>query len=171
MSRGCAQKLARLQAIVVERATWASQLAQVKRMHGWVLSVEHILDESLAQPGEVMSNATVGRRLDAWREQMVQHLSDSTLSELERECLTEFLQVLSNLRPHLVQCYDHKDFPRTVPRHGAQHSGTQDLVSPHQWSQELERICATLRALCSVCGLVRARCGPSPAVGAARGPT
>jgi hypothetical protein len=25
----------------------------------------------------------------------------------------EFLPVLSNLRPHLVQCYDHKDFPRT----------------------------------------------------------
>jgi len=23
------------------------------------------------------------------------------------------LQVLSNLRPYLVQCYDHKDFPRT----------------------------------------------------------
>ena len=25
----------------------------------------------------------------------------------------EFLQVLSNLRSHLVQCYDHQDFPRT----------------------------------------------------------
>ena len=113
MSLRCAQKLARLQTIVAERAAWASQLAQVKRMHGWVLDVEHILDGSWAQPGEVLSNATVGSRLDGWREQMAQQLTDGTLSELERECLTEFLQVLSNLRPHLVQCYDRKDFPRT----------------------------------------------------------
>src|SRR5437660_6603709 len=82
-------------------------------MHAWVLSVDHILDESLAQEGEVVSNATVGRRLDAWREQMAQYLTNGTLSELERECLSDFLQVLSNLRPYLVQCYDRKDFPRT----------------------------------------------------------
>jgi hypothetical protein len=30
-----------LQAIVAERTAWASQIAQVKRMHGWVLEVEH----------------------------------------------------------------------------------------------------------------------------------
>jgi len=102
-----------MKAIVAERAAWASRLTQVKRMHGWVVDVEHILDESLAQPGEMVSNATVGSRLDAWREQMAQQLSDSTLSELERECLSEFLQVLSNLRPYLVQCYDRQDFPRT----------------------------------------------------------
>ena len=113
MSRRCAQKRARLQAIVAERAAWASQLAQVRRMHGWVLEVEHILDGSWAQEGEVVSNATVGSRLDGWREHMAQQLSDGTLSELERECLTECLQVLSNLRPYLVQCYDRKDFPRT----------------------------------------------------------
>ena len=82
-------------------------------MHGWVLAVDHLLDESLAQPGEVVSNATVGSRLDAWRAQMAPQLTDGTLSELERECLTEFLQVLSNLRPYLVQCYDREDFPRT----------------------------------------------------------
>jgi len=113
VSRRCAQKRARLQAIVAERAAWASQLAQVRRMHGWVLEVEHILDGSWAQEGEVVSNATVGSRLDGWREHMAQQLSDGTLSELERECLTECLQVLSNLRPYLVQCYDRKDFPRT----------------------------------------------------------
>src|SRR5207237_2455272 len=82
-------------------------------MHGWVLEVEHLLDGSWAQPGEVVSNATVGSRLDAWREQMTKLLTDGTLGELERECLTEFLQILSNLRPYLVQCYDRKDFPRT----------------------------------------------------------
>ena len=113
MSPRCGQKLARLQTIVAQRAAWASPLAQVTRMHGWVLSVEHLLDGSWVQEGEVMSNATVGSRLDAWREQMAQQLTDGLLSELERECLSQFLQVFSNLRPHLVQCYDRKDFPRT----------------------------------------------------------
>ena len=113
MSALCAQKLTRLKVIVAERAAWASQLTQVKRMHGWVVDVEHLLSGSWAQPGEVVSNATVGSRLDAWREQMTKLLTDGTLGELERECLTEFLQILSNLRPYLVQCYDRKDFPRT----------------------------------------------------------
>jgi hypothetical protein len=113
VSLRCAQKLTRLKVIVAERAAWSSQLTQVKRMHGWVLDVEHLLDESLAQEGEVVSNATVGSRLDAWREQLAKLLTDGTLCELERECLAEFLQVLSNLRPYLVQCYDREDFPRT----------------------------------------------------------
>jgi hypothetical protein len=107
------QKVARLKMIVAERAAWRKSLAQVKRMHQWVLDAEHLLDGSWAQAGEVVSNATIGQRLDVWREQMAEHLTDGTLSELERDCLTQFLQVLSNLRPHLVQCYDRKDFPRT----------------------------------------------------------
>jgi hypothetical protein len=109
----CAQKLARLQAIVAERAIWTEQLAQVKRLHSWLLEVEHLLDESQVPEGEVVSNAIVGSRLDAWRAQMAAQLSDGTFSELERECLTEFLRVLSNLRPYLVQCYDRQEFPRT----------------------------------------------------------
>jgi len=109
----CAQKLARLQAIVAERAIWTEQLAQVKRLHGWLLEVEHLLDESQASEGEVLSNATVGSRLDSWRERMAAQLTDGSLAELERECLSEFLQVLTNLRPYLVQCYDRQDFPRT----------------------------------------------------------
>ena len=113
MSPLCAQKLARLQAIVAERAAWADQVAHVKRLHGWLLEVEHLLDESRAAAGEVVSNATVGSRLDRWREQMATRLSDGTLSEREREYLTEFLQVLSNLRSYLVQCYDREGFPRT----------------------------------------------------------
>jgi hypothetical protein len=115
VSELAAQKRARLQTIVAERAAWSKQLTQLKRMHGWVVEVDHLLDASLAQPGEVVSNATVASRLDRWREQMAKQLTDGALSELERECLTEFLQVLSHLRPYLVQCYDHKDFPRTVP--------------------------------------------------------
>ncbi len=113
MSPLCAQKLARLQAIVAERTAWTDRLAQVKRLHGWLLEVEHLLDASLVPEGQVVSNVTVGNRLDSWRERMSTQLTDGLLSELERECLTEFLQVLSNLRPHLVQCYDRQDFPRT----------------------------------------------------------
>jgi hypothetical protein len=113
VSRLCAQKLGRLQSIVAERIAWAEPLAQVKRLHGWLLEVEHLLDTSRASEGEVVSNVTVGTRLDRWRERMSKQLTDGSLSQLEQECLSEFLQVLSNLRPHLVQCYDHKDFPRT----------------------------------------------------------
>jgi len=113
VSRLCAQKLARLQAIVAERAAWTEQLAQVKRLHNWLLEVEHLLDESLVPKGEVVNNVTVGSCLDSWRERMSTQLTDGSLAELERECLAEFLQVPSNLRPYLVQCYDHKDFPRT----------------------------------------------------------
>ncbi len=113
MSLLCAQKLARLKTIVAERAAWADQLAQIKRLHSWLLEVEHILDGSRTSAREAVSNATVGSCLDSWREQMAKHLSDGSLSELVRECLTEFLQVLSDLRPYLVQCYDREDFPRT----------------------------------------------------------
>ena len=113
MSELAAQKLARLETIVAERAAWNEQLARLKRMHQWVLDAEHILDGSWAHEGEEVSNATVGSRLDGWREQLAQQLTEGTPSELERECLTEFLRVLSNLRPQLVQCYDRESFPRT----------------------------------------------------------
>ena len=113
MSPVCAQKLARLQTIVGERRAWAEPVAQVKRLHGWLLEVEHLLDRSLIPKGEVVSNLTVGARLDRWREHMRSRLTDGSLSQLEQECLSECLQVLANLRPHLVQCYDRPDFPRT----------------------------------------------------------
>ncbi len=82
-------------------------------MRQWVLDAEHILDGSWAQADERLTNAKVGRRLDSWRRRLAKKLGDDTLSELEQACLSEFLQVLSNLRPHLVQCYDRQDFPRT----------------------------------------------------------
>jgi hypothetical protein len=82
-------------------------------MRQWVLDAERILDGSLTQAGEVVSNATIGERLDAWRRQLAEQMSDDRLSELEQHCLAHFLQTLTNMRPHLVQCYDRKDFPRT----------------------------------------------------------
>src|SRR5207302_2750992 len=60
-----------------------------------------------------VNNVMVGSCLDSWRERMSTQLTDGSLAELERECLAEFLQVLTNLRPYLVQCYDRQDFPRT----------------------------------------------------------
>jgi len=99
VSRLCAQKLARLQTIVAQRAAWAEPLAQVKRLHGWLLEVEHLLDGSLASAGEVVSNVRVGTRLDHWRERMSRQLIAGSLSQLERECLTEFLQVRVLLAP------------------------------------------------------------------------
>jgi hypothetical protein len=98
---------------VAERTLWSEQFAQVKRMRQWVLDVEGILDGSWIQAGAVVSNAKVGRRLDTWRRHMSRHLTDGTLSELEQECLAVFLKQLTNLRPHLVQCYDQEGFPRT----------------------------------------------------------
>jgi Transposase IS66 family len=162
------QKLARLEAIVAERATWNEQLARLKRMHGWVRDAEHILDGSWAHEGEEVSNATLGSRLDGWREQLAQQLTEGTLCELERECLSEFVRVLSKLRPQLVQCYDRKDFPRTNNAMERSIRGRKHTVSPDQWSQELERLSVALWALCGLHGLVAARCGPSPAPGAAR---
>ena len=114
MSRRSEQKLTRLQAIVAERAAWRDQLEQVKRLYGWLCEVEAILaKESAYTKAAPVSNETVGRRLDAWREQMARLLDTSTLSALEQEGLQELLQVLSNLRPYLVQCYERADFPRT----------------------------------------------------------
>ena len=113
MSLRCAQKLARLSTIVAERAAWKQQLVQIKRMRQWVLDAEHLLSGRWVQAGDVMSNATVGERLDAWRHELAKQGTDGSLSELEQACLTEFLQVLSNQRTHLVQCYDREGFPRT----------------------------------------------------------
>jgi len=105
--------LARLQDIVGERESWAKELAQVRYLRHWLLDAEQILDGSWAQPGEGVSNETVSSRLDSWLRTLARQLSTATLSQWEQVCLTTFWQVLCNLRPYLVQCSDHKDFPRT----------------------------------------------------------
>lgn len=114
MSRICVQKLTRLQAILAERGVWKEQVAQINRLHGWLEEVEQILDGSQLQAaGTKVNNVTVGQALDAWRARMHVHLTDGTLTALQCECLTECIQVLTNLRPYLVQCYDLQGFPRT----------------------------------------------------------
>jgi hypothetical protein len=109
----CQQKLRRLQTLLEQRQQWAEQIAQIKRMHQWVLDAEHILDGSWATGEQVVSNETVGQRFDSWRASLAEQGVDGTLSPGEQECLKEFLQVLSNLRPYLTQCYDREQFPRT----------------------------------------------------------
>lgn len=93
MSQRCAHKLARLQGIVAERATWEEPLAQLQRMQHWVLEVEDIFAGGWVSAGDVISNTTVGQRLDSWRERMARSLGDGSLCELEQTCLTAFLQV------------------------------------------------------------------------------
>ena len=68
MSPKVSQKRQRLVAILAQRAKWATELAQVRCMQRWVLEAEQILSGRWAQPGEVVSNETVGERLDAWRQ-------------------------------------------------------------------------------------------------------
>ena len=166
MSPVVAQKLRRLQVILTERTNWAAQLAQVKRMRQWVLDAEHILDRSWAQADEVVTHATVGERLDAWRELLAEQVTDGRLSELERECLTEFLRVLTNEAPVPGAVLRPQRLSPDEQRARTQHSRAQDPVSPHQRAQELEQLFVTLRALGRLCGLVGAGCGSSPATGA-----
>jgi hypothetical protein len=113
VSQVCQQKLARLQQLIAQRSKWAEQIEQVKRMRQWVLDAEHILSGSWAPAGETVSNESVGQHFDAWRTSLAKHLTDGTMSLVEMECLAPFLQVLSNLRPYLIQCYDRLTFPRT----------------------------------------------------------
>ena len=98
---------------MAERKNWADELEQVKRMRQWVLDAEHILGGSWAPEGEAMSNELVAKRFDQWRMGLAEHLTDMTLSPIERECLEQFLQLFSNVRPYLIQCYDRQEFPRT----------------------------------------------------------
>lgn len=82
-------------------------------MRQWVLDAEHILDGSWATEGEPVSNEQVGQSFDQWRLGLADHLTDGTLSPTELECLEQFLQLFSNVRPYLIQCYDRQEFPRT----------------------------------------------------------
>jgi hypothetical protein len=94
-------------------------------MRQWVLDAEHILDGSWAETQEknndskesvgerLITNKEVGLRFDQFLQGLAQKLTTGEMSQTERECLTEFLRVLNNLRPHLIQCYDIRDFPRT----------------------------------------------------------
>ena len=113
MSPLVGSRLARLIAIVDDRLLFQEVLREVRQMRQWVLDAEHILSADFLQEGAVVTNKLVARRFDAWRAQLACQLRQDGLSEEQRRCLQQFLQVLSNQRCRLIQCYDQQDFPRT----------------------------------------------------------
>ena len=94
-------------------------------MRQWVLDAENILKGSWAQGPEQrnaceqsaakkpLTNKEVGLQWDTFLQKLSQEMTKEGMSQMERECLEEFLRVLHNLRPYLIQCYDVEDFPRT----------------------------------------------------------
>lgn len=114
-----------------ERENWRERIDHMKRMRQWVLDAEKMLDgtwngqEEYRKNGSqrkdedykkhtwCVTNEQVSLRFDRWRNGLAQHLTEGALSQKEQECLEPFLQVLSNARPHLIQCYDLQGFPRT----------------------------------------------------------
>lgn len=106
-------RLARLRFLVGLREQWREQVAQVRRMRGWVLEMEAILCGQWATAQEALTNESVGQRFDAWCSQLAQLAVSEQLSEQEQNCLTYFLQVTADLRPRPIQCYNIEHFPRT----------------------------------------------------------
>jgi hypothetical protein len=74
--------------------------------------------------------------------------------------------VLSNLRSHLVQCYDRQDFPRINNMADSLRS-RKHAVSLREWSQELEYLSVALWEFGGLHNLLPPGCDPSPAPGAA----
>jgi hypothetical protein len=92
---------------------WDNRIAQVRHMREWVMQAEHILNGSWAESEAEITNAQVGQRFDGWLETLYTLAQTGTLHEIEQHCLEHFLQVLTHLRPHLINCYDVAQFPRT----------------------------------------------------------
>jgi hypothetical protein len=83
-------------------------------MHARVLETEQILSgDALRTDNLSVTNASVGQRFDAWCLALQAQMQDSTLTAPERQCLEHFVHVTRNMRPHLIQCYDLDDLPRT----------------------------------------------------------
>ena len=82
-------------------------------MRQWVLDAEHILSAEFLREGSVATNKRVARRFEAWRAKLTRQLRLGGLSEEQRCCVQQFLQVLCNQRCHLIQWYDQQEFPRT----------------------------------------------------------
>jgi len=94
-------------------------------MQQWVLDAEDILggnwEETKGQSSvsvqtinkKQVTNKEVGLRFDRFLQELDQELIEDGMSQTERKCLKEFLRVLHNARPYLIQCYDVEAFPRT----------------------------------------------------------
>ena len=73
----------------------------------------HRYQKKQYRKNEQVTNEEVAVRFDRWRQELASHRQDPTLPQKERECLEHFLNVLENLRPYLIECYNREDFPRT----------------------------------------------------------
>lgn len=113
MNQACKKRLIRLKTIVSLHREKKEAFAHIKSMRAWVREVEHMLDGSWATHTEEISNAEVGRRLDAFLERLSRFLQEPERTEDEKLRLGHFLKVLTHLRPGLVHCYDLEAFPRT----------------------------------------------------------
>lgn len=110
---------------MARREIWRERIEQVKRMRQWVLDTEHILNGSWAEIPEQgkndkeisskknLTNKEVGLRFDKFLQELGQKFKEEEMDQIEHKCLEEFLRVLTNLRPYLIQCYDLANFPRT----------------------------------------------------------
>lgn len=90
-----------------------------------MIDAEHILNGSWVEIPEGMqgdreslqkklsTNKEVALRFDPFLADLQREYELGEMSPTLRSCLEEFLRVLSNLRPHLIQCYDLDVFPRT----------------------------------------------------------
>ena len=106
-------KLDRLKVLVGLRQQWRGAIDELRRMQGWLVQTEQILAGEWRAPGEQLTNVAVAERFDHWCAHLVHLLATEPLSEHEQRCLTHFLHITQGLRPHLIQCYDRADFPRT----------------------------------------------------------
>lgn len=97
----------------------------MKKMRQWVVDAEDLLSGSWIEipegfqgdqeklQKELCTNEEVALRFDTFLEERQHAYEIGEMSQIERKCLGEFLRVLTNLRPYLIQCYDIKAFPRT----------------------------------------------------------
>ncbi len=113
MNHTCEKRLKRLLTIVRLQEEKHEVLEHIRAMRDWVIEVEHIFDGSWASQAEEISNAEVGRRLDAWLSHLSTFVEADERTEDEQLRLGHLLKVLTHLRPGLVQCYDVEGFPRT----------------------------------------------------------
>jgi hypothetical protein len=105
--------LKRLISILDDRLLFQEELRAVRVMRQWVLDAEHILSAQFVPARSAVTNALVAQRFDTWWQELACQLTQGLLSSQQQQCLEQFLQVLSNQRCHLIQCYDQAAFPRT----------------------------------------------------------
>jgi hypothetical protein len=113
VSFGIDFRLRRMISLLDDRLLFQDDLKAVKEMRHWVLDAEHILSADFVPEGSSVTNVVVAQRFDTWRETLAHQLTEDVHNTQHQQCLEQFLQVLSNQRSHLIQCYDHQDFPRT----------------------------------------------------------